>query len=517
MSVTPEKRLDTKFRKRIKRRFHYGDMADLDVPSLPLTELSVDYFHDSAPGKLGHVDLEVASNIVRQNKVTPCSMVVSVLYARRLRQRNTKYLDSMSTSDVFFISMMMASKYMYDEGTDDEVYNDEWAASVDQEVSDVNKMEMDFLQAMDWRLFVDPQEFEDALGAIEKRMALKEGWKRGWFTYTEMDVLMGPDLIGMLWCDFTAEVSKMLAALATAYVTSLLSMLGSVVVATQVASPLSSAAVALVALNIHSSPKLMFPLDKDAGLLEVPNPGINLCGFQNPAGSCHVTFAAHDVDPEINYTDSVETKVVFQTSHRLKDLPAPAGVYLDTKDMVDLKLKHPGKLRVEKNLQRERRRAKFNRRRKDQTQNTVGGTKPEVSTSSHNVVASSLWSVWLLDSLLSQILSKRNHKPNSVRPKACWHQRNLLDGPKNDDFDLKILESLPRQSNNNLHHASFCQVEHVFGSVGPLTYSYPASATKRLKTAPDHSYSTVFPAVDLFTEKDCSLYPINELCHGIVF
>ena len=38
-------------------------------------------------------------------------MVVSVLYARRLRQRNKQYLDSMSSSDVFFISMVMTETY----------------------------------------------------------------------------------------------------------------------------------------------------------------------------------------------------------------------------------------------------------------------------------------------------------------------------------------------------------------------------------------------------------------------
>ena len=43
--------------------------------------------------------------------MTPCSMVVSVLYARRLRQRNKQYLDSMSSSDVFFISMVMTETY----------------------------------------------------------------------------------------------------------------------------------------------------------------------------------------------------------------------------------------------------------------------------------------------------------------------------------------------------------------------------------------------------------------------
>ena len=43
---------------------------------------------------------------------------------------------------------MMASKYMYDEGVDEEVFNDEWADNSEQDIADVNQMEMDFLQAM---------------------------------------------------------------------------------------------------------------------------------------------------------------------------------------------------------------------------------------------------------------------------------------------------------------------------------------------------------------------------------
>ena len=43
---------------------------------------------------------------------------------------------------------MMASKYLYDEGVDEEVFNDEWAESAKQELSDVNEMEKEFLTAM---------------------------------------------------------------------------------------------------------------------------------------------------------------------------------------------------------------------------------------------------------------------------------------------------------------------------------------------------------------------------------
>ena len=43
---------------------------------------------------------------------------------------------------------MMASKYLYDEGTEDEVFNDEWAASADMETQEINQLERQFLSAI---------------------------------------------------------------------------------------------------------------------------------------------------------------------------------------------------------------------------------------------------------------------------------------------------------------------------------------------------------------------------------
>lgn len=43
---------------------------------------------------------------------------------------------------------MVASKYLYDNGTDDEVFNDEWAESANMEVPDINQLERQFLNAM---------------------------------------------------------------------------------------------------------------------------------------------------------------------------------------------------------------------------------------------------------------------------------------------------------------------------------------------------------------------------------
>lgn len=43
---------------------------------------------------------------------------------------------------------MMASKYLYDEGVDEEVFNGEWAETAGMDKDEVNRMEEEFLNAM---------------------------------------------------------------------------------------------------------------------------------------------------------------------------------------------------------------------------------------------------------------------------------------------------------------------------------------------------------------------------------
>ena len=52
----------------------------------------------------------------------------------RLKKSNPDYLSSVSSADLFLVSMMVASKYLHDDGEEDEVFNDEWAASGDIDI-----------------------------------------------------------------------------------------------------------------------------------------------------------------------------------------------------------------------------------------------------------------------------------------------------------------------------------------------------------------------------------------------
>merc|ERR1719273_2324993 len=121
--------------------------------------------------------------------VGPSSLVLALLYLDRLRRNNPDYLTTISSADLFLVSMMVASKFLHDDGEEDEVFNDEWATSGGMDTKELNKLEINFLSAMDWRVFVAKDEFGGAVETVEEDIALREVTARGWATYTELSTL----------------------------------------------------------------------------------------------------------------------------------------------------------------------------------------------------------------------------------------------------------------------------------------------------------------------------------------
>lgn len=160
------------------------------------------------------------SSVRSQAAVSPCALLLALIYIERLRHKNPEYLQEVSSSDLFLISMvcglklspdlffyyvlliahhfhvvlqMVASKYLYDEGVTEEVFNDEWAEAAGMDVSDLNELERNFLHAVvgvlcsvlqmdqirvclpvpgilfqDWNLFVYGGEFWATLKLVER-------------------------------------------------------------------------------------------------------------------------------------------------------------------------------------------------------------------------------------------------------------------------------------------------------------------------------------------------------------
>ena len=217
--------------------------------TLPLTRLAVDQFTssglDALGQKLGRLDMARAADISRQacagEKFVltssnshliipfsgPNSLVLALLYLERLRRRNPDYLTTVSSADLFLVSLMVASKFLHDDGEEDEVFNDEWASSGGIDTKELNRLEVKFLAAMDWRIFVDDAEFQTTLCRLEADIAIREVTDRdGDATYSDLTVLGSGEQAAHMLSLLAQAAIKVTAVCLTTYAAGILTLLG---------------------------------------------------------------------------------------------------------------------------------------------------------------------------------------------------------------------------------------------------------------------------------------------------
>ncbi|XP_050452386.1 protein CNPPD1 [Cataglyphis hispanica] len=179
------------FLKRIRKSLYYSKLPKINCLSLPVTELAAEFFTEAkSDHTLEKLDVEEASRISRNACVSPCSLVLALLYIERLKNCNPEYLQQVAPSELFLVSLMVASKFLHDDGEEDEVFNKEWANSGQVTISRMNKLEKDFLAAINWTILVQQQDFWEKLQRLEKDVAYREVQKRGWCSYTELNCLL---------------------------------------------------------------------------------------------------------------------------------------------------------------------------------------------------------------------------------------------------------------------------------------------------------------------------------------
>jgi len=211
---------------RVRKTLYYGRMPPTDRPSLPLTQLAVEQFADVGLTKLARLDMARAADMSREACAGPTSLVLALIYLDRLKKQNPQYLKTISSADLFLVSMMVASKFIHDDGEEDEVFNDEWAKSGNIDVKDFNRLEVDFLSAIDWRVNVPLVDFDAALEKIEKDIAYREVQLRGWASYSDLCVLSRTPHIQGLWRLLTDTTVRVTTVCMAAYAASLLTLLG---------------------------------------------------------------------------------------------------------------------------------------------------------------------------------------------------------------------------------------------------------------------------------------------------
>lgn len=221
---------------RVRKRLYYGWDKDcsLDYLSSPVADIAVELLQKNAPSPIRRLQKKYASHVAREACISPCSMMLALVYIERLRHRNPEYLQQISSSDLFLISMMVASKYLYDEGEEEEVFNDEWGTAGSLDVETVNTLEMGFLRAIDWSLFTDPKEFFQVLSWLEGRVAERQGRCRGWFTYTDLCVLLEQCVWQQALSHICHHVAKLACILGVVYLAGVATLFASVAVVHQV-------------------------------------------------------------------------------------------------------------------------------------------------------------------------------------------------------------------------------------------------------------------------------------------
>ncbi|MXQ79276.1 hypothetical protein E5288_WYG000351 [Bos mutus] len=209
---------------RIRRRLYYGwdweTDCTLEELSSPVADIAVELLQKAAPSPIRRLQKKYVAHVSREACISPCAMMLALVYIERLRHRNPDYLQHVSSSDLFLISMMVASKYLYDEGEEEEVFNDEWGAAGGVAVPTLNALERGFLSAMDWRLYTDPREIFEVLSWLEGCVAEQQGRRRGWYTYTDLCVLLEQPAWQLVLGSLCQQLAKLSCLLAMAYVSS---------------------------------------------------------------------------------------------------------------------------------------------------------------------------------------------------------------------------------------------------------------------------------------------------------
>lgn len=171
----------------MRRTLNYGANSRMDHLSLPLTESAADYFDKHAP--FDYLDMDYATNLSREGCVDPCTLIVALVYLDRIRGNDRQHFETTDPADLYLAALIVASKFLHDDGSADFVYNDEWAASASTTLKHVNEQEISMLNGLNWNLLVSAEEFELALRSVETHLARKSLMTRGFATYSDLRVL----------------------------------------------------------------------------------------------------------------------------------------------------------------------------------------------------------------------------------------------------------------------------------------------------------------------------------------
>lgn len=184
LNLTDNKMIEhEEFLNRIKKTLYYGSTSTVKCTKIsrPLADYAADIFSESHRGhSLSRLNFVTVGNLT----VTPCSLILAMIYLDRLNVIDPAYARRITPSELFIVSMMVSTKFYC--GYDEDIYLSAWAESGSMSVDHMKELELEFLDAIGWKVYVSNHEFFEKLKSVEKVLAKRQGLSRGWLTYTEL-------------------------------------------------------------------------------------------------------------------------------------------------------------------------------------------------------------------------------------------------------------------------------------------------------------------------------------------
>uniref|UniRef100_A0A034W5P5 Protein CNPPD1 n=1 Tax=Bactrocera dorsalis TaxID=27457 RepID=A0A034W5P5_BACDO len=209
---------------RIRKSLYFGnDTLDEEMEmSRPLAEYASELF--SAPHK-GHSLKRLTKVAAGSVHASPCSLIMALIYLDRLNVADPMYVLRITPQELFIVSMMISTKFYA--GHDEEIYLSDWAEDGHMTEKRLKKLELEFLCAIEWNIYISSEEFFNKLSSIEKHLARREGLRRGWLTYTELRQMLPSFTLAKF-------ILNNIAVMAISYAASVITIAGAFFVASQI-------------------------------------------------------------------------------------------------------------------------------------------------------------------------------------------------------------------------------------------------------------------------------------------
>ncbi|VDM95131.1 unnamed protein product [Thelazia callipaeda] len=172
--------------RRLRRTLYCGNERMKSLP-LPLSELAADYFNKHCP--YDYMNLDYATSLTRGGCVDACTFLVAMVYLDRMRAVGKKFFEATDPNEMYLSALIIANKYLHDYGEKEFIYTNEWAACASTSIKEINKIELQLLNAMQWNANVSHEEFSCVLRDVEVWIARDSFSKRGFCTYNEIAIL----------------------------------------------------------------------------------------------------------------------------------------------------------------------------------------------------------------------------------------------------------------------------------------------------------------------------------------